>query len=174
MLQQGFFSATGQPGALPADMYPLKGRAALPRPPSHGLKLEVRLFCTWHGEQTQTLQSRSMATSRRKSRGSPHHCATNARSPHQSGKGQGRGLGTKCHQRSWGQVLQQVQSTARLSCLGSSAQHGSPAGAAALRLLQPPGLRLLPQQIPPGENAATGAAAPCLWDWSREGHYPGL
>lgn len=39
--------AAGQAGALPADACPLKGRVALPRPPSHGLKLEVRLFCTW-------------------------------------------------------------------------------------------------------------------------------
>lgn len=38
-----------------------------------------------------------MATSRRKSKGSPHPCATKARSPRQSGKGQGQGPGTKCH-----------------------------------------------------------------------------
>lgn len=105
-----------------------------------------------------------MATSRRKSRGSPHDCATKARSPHQLGKGQNQGRGTKCHY-PHPALLGSSITTGSIysptpSCLGSSAQCCAPARAAGLRLPQPPGLRLLPQHIPPGENAATGAAAP--------------
>lgn len=111
-----------------------------------------------------TLQSRSMATSRRKSRGSPHYCATKARSPHQLGQGQGHGPGTKCHYLHPALLGSSITTGSiyclTLRCPGSSAQRCSSARAAALRLPQPPGIRLLPQQIPPGENAATGAAAP--------------
>lgn len=105
-----------------------------------------------------------MATSRRKSRGSSHHCATKARSPHKLGKGQGQGPGTKCHYLHAVLLGSSITPGSRyfptLSCLGSSAQRCSPARAAGVRLPQPPGLRLLPQLIPPGENAATRAAAP--------------
>lgn len=123
------------------------------------------MFCTWLWSTTQALPSTSMATSRRKSKGSPHPCATKARSPRQLGKGQGQGPGTKCHYLhpmllgssiKTGSIYCPIELPGQL-CPGSSAQRCSPAGAAAIRL---PQLRLLPQHIPPGEKAATRAAAP--------------
>lgn len=112
------------------------------------------------------------ATSRRKSRGSPHHCATKARSPHPSGKGQGKGPGAKRHSLHLALLGSGISTGSSccptLSCLGSSAQHWFPAGAAGPRLPQPPGLRLLPQHIPPGENAAPTSLG------LVPGGYPGL
>lgn len=92
--------------------------------------------------------------------GGPHITVLQrARSPHQLGKGRGQGPGTKCHHLLpallGSSITRGSMSCPALSCLGSSAQHSSPAARAAWRLPQRPGLR----QIPPGENAATRAAA---------------
>lgn len=79
----GCSEAFGAARGSPSRLHPLKGRAALPRPPARSLELEGRLFRTWP-QRTDGL-CKAVATSRRKSRGSPHHCATKGQVPTSAG-----------------------------------------------------------------------------------------
>lgn len=109
-----------------------------------------------------------MATSRGKSRGSPHHYATETRLPHWLGKGQRRGHGTYCHYLHPAILGSSITADSTYctlqSYLGSSVHHCSPVRAAGPRAALAPRVtawsRLLQQGISPGQSAATGGAAP--------------
>lgn len=105
-----------------------------------------------------------MATSRGKSRGSPHHYATETRPPHWLGKGQSRGHGTYCHYLHPAILGSSTAADSTYctpqSCLGSSVCHCSPARAAGPRAALAPSVtawsRLLQQGISPGQSARLG------------------
>lgn len=157
----------------PTERQGCPAKATIPWPEAGGV-LVLHLAT----ENKLRLQSRSTATSRRKSRGSPHHCATKARSPHQSGKGQDQRRGTKCHYLRPALLGSSITRGSIYfptpSCLGSSAQCCSPARAAGRRLPQPQGSGCCHSTFHLEKMQPLGQQPPCLWDWSREGQYPGL
>lgn len=126
-------------------------------------------------------ENRSMATSRGKSRGSPHQCATKTRPLCWLGKRQSRGRGTYCHCLHLALLGPSIVADSTYctpqSCLGSSAHHCSLARAAGPGAALAPRVtawsRLLQPSVSPGQSAATrGAAPPCLRGWSWEGQHP--
>lgn len=109
---------SGQPGALPADVQPLKGRAALPRPPARSLQLEGRLFCTWPPRTISDSAEQGRGHFQEKEQGVPTSLCYKGPGPHISWvKDRGRDLGasaTTFSLLSWAQVLQQGQCPAQL------------------------------------------------------------
>lgn len=166
MLQLGFFPTAGEPGAFPADAHPLRDRAALPRPPSHGLKLEVGSFCTWPQRANSGPAKRVHGHLQGKELGVP--TALCYEGQRWLGKGQSRGHGTCCHclhpALLGSSIVTDSTYCTPQSCLGSSDHHCSPTRAAGPGAALAPRVtawsRLLQQGISPGQSGATGGTAP--------------